>query len=219
MAVFTLQAEKRALQGRATNALRAEGSIPGVMYGAGTEPVSLTVDRNAMWKLFKQAGESSVITLVVDGTEHPVLIQEMQYDPLTDFVTHVDLRRVDLTVKVDAAIRLIMVGEAPAVKELGGTLLQTMDELEVTALPAALVAEIEVDVTTLKTFDDAIHVSDLDLPEGIEVMIEGTRTIASVQAPRTAEAMAALDETDAEPVEVDAAEGEDKKEENAEAKA
>jgi large subunit ribosomal protein L25 len=212
MAVFTLQAEKRALQGRATNALREEGSIPGVMYGAGSEPVSLTVDRNAMWKLFKQAGESSVITVTYDGAEYPVLIQEMQYDPLTDFVTHVDLRLVDLTKKVDAAIRLVLVGDAPAVKELGGTLLQTMDEVEVSALPAALVSEIEVEVGGLKTFDDAVHVSDLTLPEGIELVSEATRTIASVQPPR-------VEEVEEVVAEEEVAEGEEKKEEDAEAKA
>lgn len=220
MAEIILQVEKRELQGRATNALRAEGTIPGVMYGDGTEPVSLAMDRNAIQKIYNQVGESSVITVTLDGTEHPVLIQEMQYDPLTDFITHVDLRRVDLTKKVDAAIRLVMVGEAPAVKELGGTLLQTLDEVEVEALPNALVPEIEVDATVLKTFDDAIHVSDLVLPEGIEVKTEGTRTVAGVQAPRTSAELEALDEAPVDGVaEAAAAEEELAKEgEDAEAK-
>ena len=194
MAELTLQVEKRELQGRATNALREEGLIPGVMYGAGTDPIAFTADRNAVAKLYSEAGESAVITLTVDGAEHPVLIQEMQYDPMTDLITHIDLRRVDLTKKVDAAIRLVTVGEAPAVKELGGTLLQTLEELEVEALPNALVPEIEVDVTGLKTFDDVIHVSDLTVPEGIEVKTDAERTIASVQAPRKVEEVADVEE-------------------------
>jgi large subunit ribosomal protein L25 len=223
MAELTLQTEKRDLQGRATNALREEGKVPGIMYGDGTDPISMTMDRNTIQKLYNQVGESSVITVTHDGQEHPVLIQEIQYDPLTDFITHVDLRRVDLTKKVDAAIRLTLVGEAPAVKELGGTLLQTLDEVEVSALPAALVAVIEVDVSTLKTFDDAIHVSDLIVPEGIEIMTTETRTIAGVQAPRTSEEMEALDEAPvdgvAEAAEAEGEESEVKEGEDAEEKA
>lgn len=190
----TLSAQKRDITGRSTDALRAAGSVPGVMYGFGTEPMNITVDRNAFSKVYAQAGESTVVELTIDGATHPVLIAEIQRHPLTDFFSHVDFRRVDPTRKIEANIRIVLVGESPAVKVGGGTLIQSLEELEVFALPDKLVSELEVDISALKTFDDVLHVSDISVPEGIEVKVEGDTAIASVQAPRSDEEMAALDE-------------------------
>lgn len=182
-----LEAQAREATGRKTEGLRAEGIVPAVVYGLDKDAMNIQVARNEFDRVFKDAGESTVIELSIDGAVEPVLVQEIQRDALTDFTTHIDFRRVDMNVKVDASIRLVMVGVAPAVKELGGTLVQSLDELEVMALPSALVSEIEVDATVLKTFDDAIHVSDLTIPEGIEVMTDPERTIATISAPRVEE--------------------------------
>ncbi len=189
----TMNADTRSIVGRKTDALRAEGKVPAVVYGFGIEPTSITVDRNEFIRVFSQAGQSTVVDLVVSGTKHPVLVGDVQRDPLTNFVTHIDFRRVDATRKIEAKIRLELVGESPAVKSLGGTLLQTLEDLEVKSLPDALVSHIDVDVTKLVTFDDVIRVSDLVIPEGIEVMTEPEMAVASVQAPRTEEELAALD--------------------------
>lgn len=189
-----LNAEKRELQGRSTDALRAEGVVPGVMYGFETEPVNIQLDRNSVKRAIDMGGESTVTQLVLDGAEHPVLIQEVQKDALTGFITHVDFRRVNMNEKVEAAIAITLTGEAPAVKSLGGTLMQLLEEVEVKALPSALVGEIEVSVEALNTFDDTIRVADITIPEGIEVLTDGEQAIASVQAPRTQEEMEALDE-------------------------
>lgn len=191
---FTLTAELRETTGRSTDALRTEGIVPAVLYGFEVEPINIKADRNAVEKLYREAGESSVITLTVDGKEYSVLLQDLQRDPLTDFITHADFRSVNMNQVVEAAISLDLVGEAPAVKELGGTLIQTLEELEVKALPSALVSSIEVDVSALKTLEDVIHVSDLTIPAGIEVLEDADRTVASVSAPRTAAEMEALDE-------------------------
>ena len=188
-----IEAKTREIRGRKTVALRAQGQVPAVMYGFETEPKNLVLDRNAFTKVYGQAGESTVVDLEIDGTKHSVLISEIQRDPLTDFITHADFRRVDPKRKIEAKIPLKLVGMAPAVKELGGTLLQTLEEVEVMSLPDALVHEIEVDVTGLVTFDDVIRVKDVVVPEGIEVKSDLEQAVASVQPPRSEEELAALD--------------------------
>lgn len=188
-----LSAEPRNLEGRKTDALRAEGKVPAVLYGFGTEPTNITVDRNAFLKAYAAAGESTVLDLDMNGVTHPVLIAEVQRNPLNDFVTHADFRRVDLSQKIEAMIPLKLVGLSSAVKDLGGTLVQSLEEIEVVCLPNALVHSIEVNIDSLKTFDDVIRVADIALPAGVELQTELETAVASVQPPRSEEEMAALD--------------------------
>lgn len=201
----SLTATLRDLIGRKTDALRQEGSVPAVVYGFGTEPTNITVDRNAFVKVYAAAGNSTVVDLSVGDKSFQVLIGEIQRNPLNDFVTHVDFRAVDPNRKIEAKIRLELVGEAPAVKALGGTLLQSLEDLEVKSLPNALVSHIDVDVTKLATFEDMIRVSDIVIPEGIEVMTDADVAVASVQPPRSEEELASLNaavEVDVSKVEV-----------------
>ncbi|MBU0614436.1 50S ribosomal protein L25 [Patescibacteria group bacterium] len=205
MADYTLEVQKRSSSEK-PQALRSEDKVPGIMYGFETEPVMITVGRVQLSKLYQDAGESSVIHLSIDGTQHPVLVQDLQYNPLTDFISHVDFRRIDMSHKVETDVELTLFGEAPAVKELGGTLVQSLEEVEVSALPNALVREIKVDVSKLATFDDVVRVGDIEVPEGIEILTDKERTIATVQAPRVEEvyedATVAVEEgADAEKVE------------------
>jgi len=164
------------------------------MYGFETEPTSLKLDRNNLERLLSKAGTSTVIKLDVEGSAHDVLIQEIQRHPISDDITHADFRRVDMSKKVEASISITLEGEAPAVKALGGTLLQSLEEIEVVALPSALMKEITVSVESLETFDDVLRVSDLKMPEGIELITDAEKAIASVQPPRSEEEMEALDE-------------------------
>lgn len=194
MDMMTLTAQNRELTGRKTSQLRSEGLVPAVVYGYGTEPQKITVDRNRTEKIYSEAGESSVIELEVEGKKMSVLIQDTQRDPLTGFLTHADFRAVDLTKTVETTIALELVGEAPAVKELGGTIIQSLEEVDVEALPGALVPEIEVDATVLKTFDDVIRVSDLPVPEGVTILNDPNTAVASVAEPRSEEEMEALNE-------------------------
>ncbi len=213
-----LVAQIRDISGRKTESLRSEGQVPAVMYGFGTEPVSITVDRNAFIKVYAQAGESTVVDLEINGTVHSVLIADTQRNPITDFFTHADFRRVDPKRKIEARIPLKLVGESHAVKALAGTLIQSLEELEVLALPDKLVAEIEVDISALDTFDKVLHVSDIQVPEGIEVKDASDMAVASVQPPRSEEELAALNEavdTDVTKVEISS----EKKDESAEAEA
>lgn len=201
----TMNATLRELKGRATEALRAEGTVPAVVYGFGTEPTNIQVDRNAFIKVLAAAGSSTVVDLVVGDKTFQVLIGEVQRNALNDFVTHIDFRAVDPNRKIEAKIALVLSGVAPAVKELGGTLLQSLEEVEVVSLPNALVHEIVIDVSKLATFDDVIRVSDIIAPEGVEITTDGEVAIASVQPPRSEAELASLNEvvdTDVSKVEV-----------------
>ncbi|MFA6017918.1 MAG: 50S ribosomal protein L25 [Patescibacteria group bacterium] len=200
-----LTAILRDLTGRKTESLRQEGKVPAVLYGFGTEPMNITVDRNAFIKVFASAGASTVVDLTVGEKMFQVLISDTQRNPLNDFFTHIDFRAVDPNRRIEAKIPLVLAGVAPAVKELGGTLLQTLEEVEVISLPNALVHEISVDVSRLKTFEDVIRVSDIIAPEGVEITTDVEVAIASVQPPRSEEELASLNaavELDVSKVEV-----------------
>lgn len=206
MSEHILQAQQRTLVGRKTRQLRATGEIPAIVYGSGIEPSPLTINRNAFLKTYRQAGESSIVELVV-GENKPlhVLIQDTQIDPLLNEVTHVDFRSIDMNKEIEASVQLEVTGESPAVKALGGTLVLSRDYVVVRCLPAKLVRSLAVDISKLATFEDSIRVRDLVLPEGMIIIDQPTLSIAAVEAPRSEEELAALDkaiEVDISTVEV-----------------
>ncbi len=189
----TLHAESRTITGRKNYTLRNEDMVPAVVYGFGIEPTKITLDRVAFDKAYATAGASTVVDLDLGGTVHPVLISEVQRNPLNDFAIHADFRRVDLSKKIEAKIPLKLVGISSAVKDAGGTLVQSLEDIEVLCLPNALVHDISVDIRNLKTFDDVIRVSDITIPAGIEVKTSMDAAVASVQPPRSEAEIAALD--------------------------
>lgn len=167
--------------------LRAEGKIPGILYGGGrTESTSVAIDRGAFLKLRKTISESTVFDVDVDGAVVPVLMGQIQFDPISDEPIHVDLRQLDMTKPVKASIKLRFVGEAPAVKA-GGMLVINRESVHVRAMPSALVDFIDIDVSLLSAFDQSIHMEDIGLPEGIEVLEDSRTALVVVQPPRTAE--------------------------------
>ncbi|WKZ29030.1 MAG: 50S ribosomal protein L25 [Patescibacteria group bacterium] len=192
--------------------LRAQGLIPAVLYGHGTENHHLAVPYNVFTKAFKAAGESTLLDLELEGNGTVKgLVKDWQVDPLSNRYTHVDFYQVNLKEKLKVTIALNFVGESAAVKEQGGSLVKSMDSLRVECLPGDLVHNIDVDVSVLKSFDDMIHVSDLKLPEGIEVLEDANAVVVLVEAPMTEDQLKALE--NAAPVDVTAikTEAEEKK--------
>lgn len=183
---MTLEAKNRTITGRKTSTIRAEGGVPAIVYGVGTEPQMIVIDRNQFVKTYKEAGESSVVELVIDAkTALHVLIQDLQLDPLRDEVIHVDFRSIDMNKMIDAVVELIFTGESMAVKALGGTFVPARDSVTVRCLPSKLVRNIAIDISSLKTFEDSIRVSDLPAMEGVEFVDDAQLTLAAVQAPRS----------------------------------
>jgi large subunit ribosomal protein L25 len=189
-----LTAKVREVTGRKTYALREDGQIPAVIYGAIATPKNISVDAKAFVKLYQSAGESTVIDLDVDGSVHHVLIQDFQQDPLRDTVTHVDFRAIDMDKVLETEIKLRFLGESTAVKALGGTLVEAMGKVRVSCLPKYLVPFIDIDISKLATFEDSIRIKDLPAMEGVTILENPNQTIVLVQPPRTEEELAALDQ-------------------------
>ncbi len=161
---LSLQAEERKLLGKKVKNLRKDGKLPGHVFGKGLETEHVTVDGKTFLKTFKEAGETGLIDLKI-GVEkiRPVLVRGVQYDPVSDKPIHIDFYQVNLSEKVKVPVPLILIGEEPEKVHLGEAIvLQTLNEVEVEALPADLIENIEVDQSLLKEIDDAITVGQLN---------------------------------------------------------
>lgn len=201
MDIIALKAEPRQKTGRRVAALRRSGKLPAVVYGHGITAANLEVDPREFSKAYRAAGESSLVDLMV-GTApaRKVLIQEVQFDPVKDTLTHVDFREVKLTEKVRTRVKLAFTGESAAVKALGGILVKNLLELEIEALPNDLVHEIEVSITPLAAFGNSIRVKDLIIPPGIHVLSDANVVAVAVTAPRSEEELKALEGAIAEDI-------------------
>ena len=211
-----LAATRRDVFGKETKTLRRRGVIPAVLYGHGIPTQHLSIDAHTFERLYEQVGETSLLDLSVDGSASvKVLVQDVHRDPVQDRVLHADFHQVSMTEAIEAEIPLTFIGESSAVKEQGGVLVKSLDQVKVRCLPGDLVPAIEVDIAALKTFDDAIHVRDLVIGKGLKVLGRVDEVVATVAPPRSEEELKSLEEK----VEADAAAVEvvGKKEEAAEA--
>ncbi len=210
-------AEKRTVFGKKVKDLRDRGLVPAIVYGGPEEPSALSVGAKDLIKIYKQAGESSMIELEVSGVgKKSVLIHEITFDPIKSFPLHVDFHEVaaDHTIKIHVPI--IFIGESSAVESLGGVLVKVMHEIEVEALPKNLPHEISVDLVMLRDFTDTISVKDIKPPHGVEIIGENDAIIAKVVPPRTEEEIASLENQTSINIEDIAVMKKGKKEEEAE---
>ncbi len=194
--MFKLNAEKREQK---STKVRADGKIPAVVYGAGLQTEVISLPLKEFTKVYQEAGEASLIDLVLDGKDFgKVLIYEVAYEPVKGRIIHVDLKKVDMNKSIIATVKLNFLGEAPAVKELGGTLVQNTEEVEVECLPKDLVSHLDVDLSVLKTFDDIFKMANLVLPSGVKIVdYKEDQVIAKVLAPMTEEQFKAMEESSA----------------------
>ncbi len=175
-------AETRTIFGNKLAASREAGKLPIVIYGPKEAAASFFVDAKDFKKMFKEAGESSVVTLTTPDGPKETLIKEVTVHPVSGEPLHADFYVVEKGKKVEVAVPLVFVGEAPAEKELGGTLVKVAHEIQVEAMPKDLPHEIEIDVSSLVDFDSRILVQDIKLPSGVTVITEGEEVIALVGA-------------------------------------
>lgn len=174
-----LNVSERAETGKRTAKLRKEGLVPAVVYGPNEPALAIKLSAKEFEKVFKEAGESSVLVLTGAGDDKEVLIHEVSFNKLKGGFEHIDFYAIEKGKEVTVNIPLSFVGEAPAVK-LGGSLTKALYELEVTGQPAKLPHEITVDVSSLVTFEDMIRVKDLSVPAGIKVEDDPEETVALV---------------------------------------
>lgn len=187
--MISLNAKIRKEIGKKNAEIREQGRIPAVVYGHKVKNALLDLDEKEFQKVFKSAGESSLIELTIEGEKEkrPVLVHELQKDPVTDKVIHIDFFQASLKEEVQVEVPLVFEGNSLAVKDLGGTLVKNISELEIKALPQNLPHEIKVSIDGLNTFEDRILVKDLKLPEGVKTTLNLEEIVASVTAPTNIE--------------------------------
>ena len=212
MEEIKLTAERRDGVGKGVaRKLRADGRIPGVIYGPETDsfPVSINT-KNFAALLRSQGGTGKLIDLAVDGEDTPrkVIVRELQRDPVTGAFEHVDLYQVSMKKKLNMTARIHLVGTPEGVK-LGGILQHVVRELDIACLPMDIPDRIELDVSKLE-IGDSIHVSDIEVDK-VDVLTNPTRTVVTVVPPtviKVAEEIAAAEGEEAEAAEGEAVEGE-----------
>jgi len=185
MATAQLNATPRNSSGKGpARTLRSAGQIPGVVYGHARDPQPLTLDTREFEKLLSHiAAESTVIELSLGGHTTKTLIREIQRHPFKRQILHVDFQELVAGEKVTVNIPIVLIGVPDGVRTSGGVLDQTLRELSIHVDPSAIPDHIEVDVTGL-IIGHSIHVSELKLAEGIEVMTEAEASVCVVAAPR-----------------------------------
>lgn len=190
---YNLNATAREKKGAKT---RKAGMLPAVVYGAGGEAVSLDLALNDFVKMYRQTGESTLIDLFVDDkADGKVLVQEVQYDPVSDRVSHVDLRRIDMKKPMRARVLIHFIGEPPIIKASGGTLVHNIEHVEVECLPSDLVSHIDVDLSIFKSYDTVLKVADLAVPSGMKILSPHAGVlVAKVAEALTEEEIKAMEE-------------------------
>jgi len=189
--------------------LRREGLIPGIVYGQKTEPVSLAIGVSEFKRSVKaEGGGNAIINLSLKDSDQQgkvVMIRDMQLAPLTQDILHIDFQEINLKEEVEISVPLELVGKPAGVKD-GGILQQIEREIELRCLPLAIPEKIEVDVSNL-AIGDSMHVSDISVGEGFEILSAGDKAIAIVTSP-VEEVEEGEAEEELEAAEEEAAEGE-----------
>ena len=180
MASQSLEVEKRTVTGKQVRALRREGKLPGVLYGAGIEATPIEMDARQAGKVLARTTRATLVEVLLEGEAHTSLVREIQRDPIRRTIRHVDLLKVAMDQTIRAEVPIELTGEAPAVKTRGGVMVAGINSIEVEALPANLPDRIVVDVSVLVNIDDAITVGSLSLGEGVEVLTDADALVARV---------------------------------------
>jgi large subunit ribosomal protein L25 len=192
---YEITAQTRTNVGRRSKDELKNMRIPASLYGKGVSSQIISLPKSAFVKMYAAAGFSSLVDVTVEG-QSPVkaVIKEVQLHPIRNDIVHVDFHQVRMDEKMTVRVPFIFTGESLAVKGLGGTLVKSMDGVEVTCLPADLPHEISVDLSTLATFEDTISISSLGLAKGIEVNAEPNAMIAKVARPMTEDELKKLEQ-------------------------
>ena len=182
-----LEAKVRDLLGRKTKSLRKQGILPANIYGNKVKSTAIQLDLQEFQKVFSESGETTLIDLVVGSKTNPVLISNVQLDPITSKPIHADFRQVDLTQKVTTNVPLVIIGESPAVKDLGGVLETPLSEVELEALPTDLPEKIEIDISSLGTIGDTLSVKNIKVSSKLTIKSDPNTPVVVISEPKKEE--------------------------------
>src|SRR5262249_43102868 len=185
--VIPLRADKReSTRKGGARSMRAAGNIPGVLYGHGETPVAVAVSaRDFDVALRKHKGSNPIVNLAVEGSEYTALIRDVQYDPLSHAILHLDFQHISLSETIEVKVAVHTTGLPIGVKDGGGILETILRELDVRCLPTAIPPSITVDVSHLN-IGDSVHVREISVPD-VTVLNDGDDTIATVVPPTVME--------------------------------
>ena len=191
----------RTTVGKKVKKLRKDGKIPIRLFGGGIDPMPMQADANLLRKILSQAGFNSPIFVNFDSSkeENVCFIREVQRDPITEELLHIDLLKVDMSKKVTVEVPVRLFGVPDAVKNLGGILLQSINTLPVSALPLSVPDSISVDVTVLIDFDKSIRIKDIEFGDGVDPERDPDTLIARVVPPRIDEEEVESEEDEMDP--------------------
>lgn len=206
-----LKVQKRQITGSKVKSLRQQGIIPAEIYGRGFENFHLSVPMKDFNKVFKTAGENTVINLMVDGDKYPVLIHDVSYDGITGDVDSIDFYRVRMDEKIKVKVPVEFMGITPAIKEKNGLLVKALHEVEVEALPNEIPHSFQVDLSKLNDIGQSIYIKDLIISGNVKVLVIPETVVATITAKVTEEEELALQQQGAAPVEEVKVEAEEKK--------
>lgn len=183
---YELVVQPREITGKQSKQLRREDLVPGVVYGNEVKAESIQVLHRELDRVYLHAGSNTLVDLKIGDTATPrkVFIHNVQRNPVSHNLTHVDFMVVNLLEEITTTVQLVLTGESPAVKNGDGVLLQALDHIQIRALPSDILPLIEVDTSVLDDLDKTIHVSDLAVPGNVTVLTSGDELVAKVTALR-----------------------------------
>jgi large subunit ribosomal protein L25 len=177
MTTLTVTARDAQIKG---SKIRNEGNIPAVVYGIGVEPMSVAISAIDFTKVFKTAGETSTITVSFDGKKIMALIHDVQHDPVSGSILHVDLFAISEDRPVTVSVPLVFTGVSPAVKNNVGNLVKVLHELEIEVLPKHLPHDLTIDISVLDVANAQILVQDIKLPTSAKAILDGDEVVALI---------------------------------------
>lgn len=177
-----LTVEKRKVLGKKVKKLRREGILPANIYGKDIKSLAVALPQKEFEKVFKEVGETGLVDVAVNGEVKPVLIHNVQIEPLSNQYLHADFYQVNLKEKIKAMVPVVIIGEAKAVLDKVGIVLQPLSEIEVEALPEDLPEKIEVNVEKLANLEEQIAVGDLKAMPGVEILTDPEQVVVKIAA-------------------------------------
>jgi large subunit ribosomal protein L25 len=177
---IVLNATRRTVTGKKVGALRREGKIPAIMYGHGFDPTTITLGLQETTLALRGVSGSSLVNVSLDGKEHAALIREKQRDVIRGTLLHIDFQVVSLKEKLRTVVGIELTGEAPALEDFNGILVNGISGVEVECLPQDLPERIVLDVSGLNNIGDGLFVKDVKLPDEVDILTDLEEMIAII---------------------------------------
>ncbi|HEY4499586.1 MAG TPA: 50S ribosomal protein L25 [Candidatus Paceibacterota bacterium] len=206
-----LAVQKREQLGRGVHALRTQNLIPAELYGKGVSNMHLAVPAKDFKKVFKEAGENTIVNIIVDGKKYPAFIYDVSYHGVTDEILNIDFYQVRMDEKIKIGVPIEFIGIASAVKSKNGILVKALQELEVEALPSDIPHSIAVDIAKLDDIGQSLYVKDIVVPVKVKVLVAPDTVVATITAQITEEEELAMQQAAGAGVETVKVETEEKK--------